>query len=507
MLRPWKYVRKIGDVGLGAEELMRGRKVGTASEELSCDEVYERLMEIALESGEGSQERKLSLLQDLLKRLDPVSDRYVVRIVMGKMRLGFSLMTILDAMSWTKTSGKSESKLLEETFQKKADIAKLAAEYLFEDEGAARREKMKEYKVEVGVPVVAALCQRLNSAADIIEKMERVYAEPKYDGMRVQIHFAAKENGDFLIKAFTRNMEDVSAMYPELHELGKMIHGKGRSFILDSEAVGFNPETGKMLIFQETITRKRKHDVEAKAESVPVCFHIFDILSLDGEDLLEVPCSERKKVLKKLMKEIEGHRSFELAPDRIFEEAEGLRLYHEELLAAGLEGAVVKQIDSAYQSGRKGWAWVKIKEEEGRRGKLNDTLDLVVMGYYVGKGKRTGFGVGAFLAGVGDDKGGVLSLSKIGTGLTDDQFREMKRRAKEFEVSEEPKEYEAKREMRPDVWLAPGMVVEIAADELTNSSLHTSGKSLRFPRLIKWRDDKDWEEATSLSELAEIRIA
>jgi len=199
--------------------------------------------------------------------------------------------------------------------------------------------------------------------------------------------------------------------------------------------------------------------------------------------------------------------------------------FHGQQLGAGLEGVVMKQVDGVYQSGRKGWNWVKMKEAEGTMGKLSDTLDVVVLGYYRGKGKRTGFGVGAFLVGIRDDTGNdegvstnlgsvstsdvLKTVSKIGTGLSDEQFAELKTKADALTTpqNEQPSNYDVPKELFPDVWLQPGLVVEIAADEITQSPLHSAGLALRFPRLVKFRDDKSWQDATTLSELRAITIS
>ncbi|MDR0462994.1 MAG: ATP-dependent DNA ligase [Pseudomonadales bacterium] len=495
-----KLFQKSGDLGEATKTAIIESAGENRAGKLSITETYEALVEIATISGEGSQDEKIYLLKNLLNQVTPLSAKYIVRIILGKMRLGFSLMTMLDSFSWAATNTKEESKFLEDIYQRKADVGKLAEEYL-NRLSLTSQERQKQlsahYQVEVGVPIVPALCQRLNSAHEIIEKMTDVLAEPKYDGMRVQIHI----NGD-KINAFTRSLEDISHMYPELKTLAKNLPIK--NIILDSEVVGYNKESGKLLPFQETITRRRKHDIENKAKDVPVRFFVFDILYLDGQDLMHKELLERKEILKKLWQadSTEG----ELTPYITTQDAGELKNYHEQLLREGLEGAVIKQIDSTYQSGRKGWQWVKIKEEEGSRGMLNDTLDLVVMGYYFGKGKRKDFGIGAFLTGLLDNEGKIVTISKIGTGITDDEFRDLKKHFGDFESADKPNIYEVDKNLLPDVWLTPEIVVEIAADEITRSTFHTSGYGLRFPRLIKVRDDKTNEQATKTSELSGIII-
>jgi len=185
-----------------------------------------------------------------------------------------------------------------------------------------------------------------------------------------------------------------------------------------------------------------------------------------------------------------------------------LHKFHEEMLTQKLEGAVIKKADSAYVSGRKGWRWVKIKESEGTIGKLNDTLDLVMMGYYLGKGKRAQFGLGAILVGVLDDQEQILSLSKIGTGMTEEQLVELKKLSDQLISKERPLQYQSvDKSLLPDVWLEPGIVVEVAADELTHSPTHQAGWALRFPRLVKIRRDKNWLQATTFLELKNFSLS
>lgn len=495
-----KRYKQLGDIGQLFWEVL-GERGQAADNQLTIATVYERLRQLALASGVGSQERKLDLLADLLAQLDPLSGKYISRIILGKLRLGFSTMTILDALSFAKTDSKQDSKLLELAFQKKADLGKLAKSYLLDFADRSSEEFLASYQVEWGVPVLPALCQRLNSAQEIIDKMGAVVAEAKYDGLRVQLHVKEGE-----CRAFTRNLEDVTHMFPELAQLPSLI--KARNCILDSEAIGINPATGAFLPFQDTIQRKRKHDVAAKAAEVPLRFYVFDILLLDDQSLIEQSFTVRRQQLERV---VEDGELIQKTICELISEPSKLRLFHEAQLAAGLEGAVMKQPESIYMSGRKGWRWVKIKEEEGSQGKLSDTIDCVMLGYYLGKGKRQAFGIGALLVGVLDrDSEGqpqVKTLSKIGTGLTDEQFREVKALADQHRVEQAPVVYVVDKHLQPDVWLAPQLVLEIAADEISQSPIHSAGVALRFPRLVRIRHDKAWQDATTLTELGEIRIA
>jgi len=459
--------------------------------------VFEALKTIAQESGTGSQERKMNLLINLVNELSSVERKYVVRMVLGKLRLGFSDKTVLDALSVVSTGDKSERKLIDAAYQIRPDVAVIAS--LVKRGGV---KALKNIEVRVGVPVIPALCQRLNSAEEIIEKMGEVGVERKFDGTRVQIHFDRNQkwridNGELtMVKTFTRNLEENSLMFPELFSMEKYVEAK--SLVLDSEAIGFDPKTGKTLPFQMTITRKRKHDVAEVANNVPLRFYVFDILEVDGVSMINVPYDERRKKLAKIIR-----KNDVLLIDEVIRTDDPAVLHreHERFLKEGFEGAVIKKWDGSYLPGRQGWNWVKIKESEGTSGKLRDTLDCVVMGYYRGKGKRAKFGIGAFLVGIRKGES-VVTIAKIGTGLSDEQFGDLKRRLDKLKSEKLPKEYLISKGLLPDVFVSPELVVEIAADELTNSPIHTAGLALRFPRLIKIRDDKNLDGTTTLGELS-----
>lgn len=502
--------KKIGDIGELFVQVLSKFGSSNFTTPPTIIETHQFLYELATTSGVGSQDKKIVLLANFLEKIDPLSAKYISRIILSKMRLGFSTMTLIDALSFVKNNAKSDSANLERAFFKKADLGKLAAAYLLEQANLSSGELLQTYQVEIGVPVLPVLCQRLNSAAEIIEKMGEVVAEPKYDGLRVQIHINHELFADSGLpyKAFTRNLEDVTHMFPELAQIAASL--KVKNCILDTEAIALDKKTGKFLSFQETIQRKRKHGVADKANELPICFYAFDVILLNDSVLLDQELLERKAKLDNLLTDGQFLKktSFSLISD-----PEKLKAFHEEQLALGLEGAVMKQKDSHYVAGRKSWRWVKIKEEEGSQGKLSDTIDCLMLGYYVGKGKRQAFGIGALLVGVLDknESGDLLvrSLSKIGTGLTDEQFREVKKLADQHlsPNNQKPVFYDVNKNLAPDFWLEPYLVLEIAADELSKSPIHTAGVALRFPRLVRIRYDKKFEDATTVEELSSIHIA
>ncbi|RIK51286.1 DNA ligase, partial [Candidatus Microgenomates bacterium] len=221
---------------------------------------------------------------------------------------------------------------------------------------------------------------------------------------------------------------------------------------------------------------------------------------LNGVSLIDKPLSERRNILEKVLK---PKSILSLNSQIETDDPNEIRQYHAEQLSAGLEGVLVKKVSGVYQPGRSGFNWVKLKEVENSEGKLSDTIDCVVMGYYWGKGKRSGFGIGAFLVGVaGEDK--ILTIAKIGTGLTDEQFKLLYGRLGKIECSKQPDMYVVEKSLTPDVWVEPRIVVEIAADEITTSPSHSAGYSLRFPRLVKFRDDKSVTEITTYTEIEQM---
>lgn len=482
-----KEYKQKGDLGVLLEDLsFKNEK----SKSHSLIEIYDYLLAIAEDGGFGSQDRKVNKLSEILLEVSALERKYISRMVVGRLRLGFSAKTIFDALSQMENGNKMLRKELDSVFQIYPDPGLITT--AVKERGM---EGLRKIKVQVGVPVVPALCQRLNEYEEIIEKMKDVAVERKYDGTRLQIHFNRLKNE---VKTYTRNLEENSWMFPELLEMKKWV--KADQVILDCEAAGYERKTGKVLPFQLTMTRKRKHNISGAAESVPMRFFVFDILSKDGESLLDKPYFERREILAKVIADNETVVVDEFVRT---DNAGEIKKLHEKYLSEGFEGAVIKMWNEKYLPGRQGWNWVKIKEVEGTSGKLSDTLDLVVLGYYFGRGKRAGFGIGAFLVGLRKGESWV-SLAKIGTGLTDEEFRGLKSRLDGIEQKEKPKNYMVEGTLLADVWVDPKIVVEVAADEITKSSVHAAGIALRFPRLVRFREDRRADQATTWKEVEEI---
>ncbi len=500
----WAEYQKIGDLGEMVVKAKQTNKITSQQTNLNVTEVYGVLERIARESGSGSQERKVRELARLVGQMEPTGAKYLVRMVAGKLRLGFSDRTVIDSISYLVAGDKKHSEQLVQAYQIRPDVGVLAQ--LVKKLGIERA--ITETTITVGVPVVPALAQRLKTPAEMIEKMGTVYVEPKYDGTRVQIHF--RRNGFGIVetqtlfadesvqqvKTYTRNLDESSAMFPELESIGSQI--KADEVILDTEAVGYAPDSGKLVPFQLTITRKRKHGVGEAQSAVPLRFFVFDIMYCDGESLLQWPLSKRRE---KLAQVVVGAGVLQIDDFIETDNPELLRAYHHQQLMMGLEGALVKQKTGQYLPGRTGFNWVKFKEAEDSRAKLADTIDAVVMGYYLGKGKRQQFGWGAILVGVVTEDEKIVTIGKVGTGISDELFRELRSRFKTYEGGVKNGAYEVAKNLEPDVWLEPKMIVEIAADEITKSPIHTAGYALRFPRLVRIREDKGLGQVTTKQEL------
>jgi len=494
----YKKLGDLGEVACSLSKLTASKKT-LPSKNPSVLEVYEKLLNTAGDEGENSQERKVKSLAELFSSLDFLSVRFVARIPLGKLRLGFSDKTVLDALSWMIKGDKSMKPLLERAYQVLPDVGLIAKKVKKEGLGKA----VRNIKPVVGAPVLPMLAQRIKSPEEMIEKMGKVSVEPKLDGLRLSLHFKRDRGGSSagqqgFTKAFTRNLNDNSWMFPELKEIGSYV--KADNIILDCEAVGLDEETKQLANFQATMTRRRKHEIGNTLKKVGIKFFVFDILSKDGENLMRKTYLERRRVLEST---IEPGKNFKIVDYELTSDPKKIEDIYKKDTMSGYEGIMVKKADAFYVPGRTGWRWVKMKQVEKAASKLADTLDLIVMGYSLGKGKRVGFGVGQFLAGVKDGRK-VKTTTKVGTGLTDERFREIKERLGKLEVKDKPKVYEIHKNYTPDYWVKPSLVVEVAADEITKSPTHSAGLALRFPRLIRFRDDKSPNEATTLGELNEL---
>ena len=511
-----KVFKLTGDLGFTVEELRVKNKELRINKNTTVIDIFALLHKMASTTGEGSQDEKIKLLAEIIKSVDSLSARYIVRIVLAKLRLGFSDMTMLDGLSWMLVGSKGEKERLEKAYNVRPDLA-----FVAETVKAKGIAGLSHIKPNPGTPIMMARANRLSSAHEIIEKIGQCAVEYKYDGLRVQAHYKRIKNSKSnYIKLFSRNLEDMTKMFPDICEaIKKQITTD--SAIFEGEIVAYNPETGVFVPFQETMQRKRKYDIQSKAAEIPVKLFAFEILYIDGKSLLDEPYRIRKKQLQDVIK---SGSTIVYAQEELVSTDEKIEEVFDDSIRKHFEGIIAKKLDGLYEAGMRGWSWIKFKKAMSK--KLMDTVDVLVMGYTKGEGKRTDFGVGQFLTGVYDLKQEkYVTISKIGTGLTDEQFREFYKRVHKLETKEKPQEYDVEKLLTPDVWLKPGLVVEVSCDEITRSAVHSAGRvmepsksgkalsvklagfALRFPRLERFRDDKRPEDATSVKELESMFAA
>ncbi len=498
-----KLYNKLGDMGLVAEELsLRPQEAlfnGEKRKELTVAAVFEGLLLIAQTAGEGSVDKKISILQSLLFNSVGKEVKHLVRIPLGNNRLGIGDPTILDGLATAYLGDKTQRNLLEKAYNETSDLGLIGKTLL--EGGLSEVEKLG---VTIGRPIRSMLCERLPSSEKVIEKMGPVvHVTPKYDGFRVQIHKDGNK-----VEMYSRNLETMTHMFPELIE-GTLKQVKAKTAILDCEALAYNAESEEYYPFQETTKRRRKHNIEEVAAKLPLHAFVFDMLYLDGKSLIDLPLEERITYIEKT---VEKGDILLPAPGEMISDPKVLQLRLEDSISKGLEGVVIKKPSSPYEAGGRNFNWVKLKRHN--QTELQDSVDCVILGYIVGKGKRTAFGAGALLVGVYDKKSDeFVSVCKIGTGLTDEEWISIKEKVKGKELDHKPAR--VKSILTPSVWVEPEIVIEVLADEITRSPIHTAGMgenskeqpgyALRFPRLLKFRDkDKNPEDATSVDELIKM---
>jgi DNA ligase-1 len=486
-----------GDLGTVAELLLRTKEQTTLFvQELTVEEVYSSLEKIAKASGPGAVDVKTAVLSKLLAMATPVEAKHIIRIVTGKMRLGVADMTILDALA--KAFG-GDREVYERAYNLSSDIGLVAKTAAVEGV-----EGVSKFRVRVGIPVRCMLAERLSSAVEILEKMDGVgFTEYKYDGERMQIHKAGEK-----VWIFSRRQENITQQYPDVVEAVEK-YVKAAEAILECEAVPLDPDTGETLPFQELMHRKRKKEIERAAEEYPVALYFFDILYVDGEDMTTKPFLERRKMLEKVIVEDERVK---LSTGLLTHSPEEVEKIFAEAVEAGCEGVIVKSVgeDSVYRAGARGWQWIKFKRDY--RSEMIDTVDLVVVGAFHGRGRRRGK-FGALLTAVYNEERDVFqTVCKVGSGFKDEDLERFTEMINQLKIPHKHARVESL--MTPDVWVEPRIVLEIIGAEVTLSPVHTCawgvlkegyGLGIRFPRYTgRLRTDKKPEDATTDREIVEM---
>jgi len=488
-----KIMQETGDAGLTAEKVLHKKpQTLVPLGRLMVREVYDKLHKIAEAGGTGSQEKKAQLLISLLQKATPRGARYVVRILLGTLRMGVGDMTVLDALSLAYTGSKEGKEKLEQAYNICPDVG-IIAETLAK-EGLKGIEKIE---VHVGRPIKMMLAQRVEVLEEVAVKIPgKVVVEGKYDGERIQVH--KSKDG---IQLFSRRLENITAQFPDLAEqLQKQVQAK--ELVLEGEVIAVDKD-GKPLPFQLLMQRRRKYGVEEYAQKIPVQLKLFDLLYCTGKSFLKESWERRNAKLQDVVKK---NKQITFADRIISSQLEEINSFFQEMLEQGYEGIMIKSPQGEYQAGMRGWNWIKWKREYVKE--MHDTFDVVVVGAYHGKGKRSGK-YGALLCAVYNEKNDMFeTLCKLGTGLTDEVLKTLPGQLKKYQLTHQPARLLIKKEMEPEVWFEPAVVVEVLGAELTKSPFHTAanGVALRFPRFIKFREDKKAEQATTTREIEQMFI-
>jgi DNA ligase-1 len=490
---------KKGDPGEVAEMLIQGKKQTTLfSEPLTLDRVVKGLTAIETSEGRDSQDRKMKTLANMLHDSGPIEARYLCRIVTGRMRVGASTMTIIDALAQTFAS-KDQRPVIERAFNICCDLG-LVAESL----AKAGMDGISEIRVCVENPIKVMLAERLPSIPEIVERMGGECAiEYKYDGIRAQVHI-----GKDGVKIYSRRLEDLTHNFPDV-AAGVKAHFKGKEAIIEGECVAVDPDTGFMQPFQEVTHRRRKHGMDDAIKDVPVRIFMFDILYLDGRDMTMEPYPVRRQTLSEWF---DISENVQMTTQKIIRSPDEAQTFFDEAIAARCEGMMAKSIapDSVYHAGSRGFLWIKYKKDY--HSDLTDSFDLVVVGAFYGMGKRAGKYGALLMAAYDQETGHYGTVCKLGSGFDDAFLDSLPSLLDRFKCEEKPTSVDAK--MIPDVWFQPSVVLELVGAEISISPIHTaamdavkegSGIGIRFPRFTgRVRDDKGPDQATTVREIVEM---
>jgi DNA ligase-1 len=493
-------LKRTGDIGETGRKFAANKKQVTFSQQpLTVEKVYETLDKMARTSGSGAVDTKMALLAGLLAAASPLEAKYILRTVTGSLRLGIADMTVLDALAVAYGGGKETREYIERAYNICSDLGRVAKTVV--EKGL---DGIKSFEVSIGEPIRPMLAERLGSPEEILEKLGgKCVAEYKYDGERLQAH---KQGDD--VTLFSRRLENISGQYPDAVRLFRQ-YVKAKEAILECECVAVDSDTGEMRPFQELMHRRRKYEIDKAIEEYPVSLFMFDALYVDGKDLTFEPYSVRRKFLEKTVKESDRVK---LANSMITENADDLERFFLEAIENGCEGLVCKSVskDSVYQAGARGWLWIKYKRDY--KSEMTDTVDLVVVGAFHGRGKRAGAYGALLLAAYNSENDTFETVTKCGTGFTDEDLAKLPQMLEKHIVAH--KHPRVNSMLQADVWFEPAIVIEVLGAEVTLSPIHTcaldsvrkgSGLAIRFPRFTgNYRVDKAAEDATTASEIVEM---
>jgi len=487
-----------GDIGLVAEDFLKNKgQITLFSEPLTVERIYDVLDSIARASGPGSMELRLRLLNGLLADASPKEAKYILRTATGKLRLGIADYTVLDALAVAFTNDKGNRPMIERAYNLSGDLGLVARTLVLKG-----LKGVEKFRIKFGHPVRPMLAERLDSAKAILEKMGGIAAlEYKLDGERVQISYGSSK---FWI--FSRRLETITNQYPDLVDLSKSSLN-GKEYVIEGEVVAIDVDTGAYLPFQELMHRRRKHGIAKAVDEYPVSINFFDLLFLDGKDLTGLPYQKRRNQLENIVKD---NARVNVIPSKVVTTVDEIEEFMASAIADGCEGLVVKDLKSVYRAGAREFAWIKLKREYS--GELTDSLDLVVVGAFHGRGRRKGK-YGAFLLASYDPvNNDFRTVCKVGTGFSDENLIKFFNILVPIKIPNKPNNVVSK--IDADVWFNPQIVIEVMGSEITLSSVHTvamdtvrkgNGLALRFPKFMgRIRSDKGVSDSTSNTELLKM---
>ena len=487
--------RNCGNLGLTASNILKLKTQTTfTAEKITVERVYETLFKIANLEGKGSQDLKMKYISSLLNDATPLEAKFVLNILLSTLRLGIAENTVMDALAIGFTGKKEYRKQIEDAYNVSSDLGKVSE--VIASEGL---DGIKKFQISLFNPVRPMLADRIKSEKEATEKMPVEFAaEYKLDGERVQIHKQADK-----IILFSRSLENITKYYPDIVEnIGNSLDvNEG---IFEAEIVAINENTGEFLPFQELMHRRRKYKLKEAVLQYPITVNFFDVLYFDGKNCLNLKYSERRKILENSVKE---NNFAKLVPMAIVKNENEVEDFLENSINSGCEGLMLKILDAAYRAGIRGGNWLKLKREY--RNELGDSLDLVVIGAYFGKGRRTGRYGTLLLATYNPEKDNFPSICKVGTGFTDESLDQLYQILSNKVILKKNPRIES--EMEADVWFEPELVLEIVASEITLSPIHKTalgtirkgaGLALRFPKFTgKIRIEKGSEDASTDEEV------
>ena len=486
---------KGGDLGQTAENILK-RKIQTtfSSETITLERVYETLLKIANLEGKGSQEMKIRYVSSILNDATPQEAKFILKILLGTLRLGIAENTVMDALAIAFTGEKENREVIENAYNVSSDLGKVAQVV-----STGGIEQIRKFQIQLFNPIRPMLADRIKSGEDAVKKFQNDFAaEYKLDGERAQIH---KQKDTIMI--FSRSLENITSYYPDIVEkISKLIISD--DIILEAEIVAMNTNSGDFLPFQELMHRRRKYEIDEAVTKYPITVNFFDVLFSNGKNCMEMEYIERRKLLEKIIKEDDFAR---LIPMSIINNEEQILEVLENSINSGCEGLMIKHLNSTYRAGIRGSNWLKLKREY--QNDLGDSLDLVVIGAFFGKGRRTGKYGTLLLATYNDEEDVFPSICKVGTGFSDESLDQLYQiLSPKVTLKKNPRIIS---DMAADMWFEPELVIEIVASEITQSPIHktasdkikeNTGLALRFPKFTgKIRTEKNAEDASTDEEI------